>query len=118
VGRPFLCKPYPEENEMTKRVYAPIGGGNNTVGTTQYKAAEGTSLDVGNDVATQLIATGWSYGVQVGTTAQRPTSTMPAQGVDPDAVLKKGLKYLDTTLGYEIVYDGKVWRNPATSAAV
>lgn len=103
---------------MTKRVFAPIGGGKNTVGAVVYTAAEGTSLDVPNDVAQSLLATGWSYGVQVGTTAQRPTSTIPAQGVDPDAVLKKGLKFLDTTLGYEIVYDGKVWRNPATSASV
>jgi hypothetical protein len=30
----------------------------------------------------------------------------------------KNQRFQDTTLGYEILFDGKVWRNPQTGATV
>jgi hypothetical protein len=40
-----------------------------------------------------------------------PTSTRPAS-----PTLRQW--YVDTTLGYAIIWDGANWRNPATAAAV
>jgi len=101
---------------MTTRVLAPLGGAKTTIGGVTYQAAEGASLDVSDDIAFQLVATGWTFGMPVGTTAQRPTNTIPVIG--NSVVLKRGLLYLDTTLAIVVVFDGKVWRNPATLAAV
>ena len=93
---------------MTMRVFAPVGGGQKELGGITYKAAEGGYLDVPEPIALVLVANGWvraSVG-STDTTANRPTN--PA----------KNTHFIDTTLGYEIVFDGKTWRNKATGAAV
>ena len=81
-----------------------------------------------NPVAAGTVATvaSWSqaqnspnycFVAMTGTTAQRPVL-----GVDNDVMaapqLPAGFHYLDTTLGYLVVWDGASWRNPATGAAV
>lgn len=52
-------------------------------------------------------ANGWVTAATggVGATAARPAT--PA----------KNQQFHDTTLGYNIVFDGKVWRNPTSGAA-
>lgn len=94
---------------MTIRVYAPVGGGKHEINGKIYQAAEGGFLDVPDDIGRMLLSTGWvSVGANgVGATSSRPTTD-----------LKKGLMFHDSTLGFNIVYDGKTWRNPATGAAV
>ena len=72
----------------------------------------GTTVDYDNHDASQLSANGWfdvcgNDSVGTGTTAQRPTTGLVVTS-----------KYLDSTLGYIIVFDGANWRNPATGAAV
>jgi hypothetical protein len=54
-----------------------------------------------------MISNGWSTSSDsVGVTATRPSN--PA----------KGQRFHDATLGYDIISDGKVWRNPTSGAAV
>jgi len=55
-----------------------------------------------------LTANGWSGAASHGAdvTASRPSNP------------KKGATFLDTTLGYNVIYDGKYWRNPVTGAIV
>ena len=76
-----------------------------TVNGRAYTCAVGSSITVPEFDALELEANGW-VGEQGGATATRPAN--PA----------KGQQFLDTTLGYIIKFDGKVWRNLATGAAV
>jgi hypothetical protein len=61
----------------------------------------------------QLCSCGWVRVGRVGSTAERPTASM--QEPSPAGI---GAPFLDTTLGYVIVFDGVAWRNPMTGAAV
>jgi hypothetical protein len=74
-----------------------------------YTCAVGSVILVQDFDAQVLAANGWIQATQggTGTTAQRPNPTTC-----------QGVSYLDTTLGYTIVSDGKVWRNKITGAAV
>lgn len=81
-------------------------------------AAVGSYLDMPVSDAQNAGAAGWTAAAGtaaafVGTTAQRPT-TSEGSGVAPS----RGQLYLDTTLGYVVVFDGALWRNPANGAAV
>ena len=81
-----------------------------------YAYASGTTVDAPACDAYELEANGWfrcgGYKCAgVGTTAQR--TALATAGMTP------GMTYLDTTLGYIVVFDGKAtWRNPITGAAV
>ena len=60
-----------------------------------------------------LAANKWISVAPSGSTAQRPTTAQTGNGPVP-----VGQIYLDTTLAYLIVFDGALWRNPATAASV
>lgn len=87
-------------------VMPPPRGGKTTINGRLYSAAAGSTLQVPDFDAGVLAANGWTLVATVGTTAQRPAN--PYQS----------MFYHDTTLGYVIVFEGAVWRNPNTGAAV
>jgi hypothetical protein len=87
----------------------PGNGKSNTavVNGRTYTCALGATLDVVDfDAFALMSAAGWVQVAPVGTTAQRPS--------------KPGIQtwYHDTTLGRLIIYEGAVWRDPATGSAV
>lgn len=95
---------------MTQRVSPPSSGFYNpmTIDKVAYSCAIGSTIDVPDHIAATMKANGWmgcsDNGADI--TANRPIAT------------KVGQTYLDTTLGYTIKWDGKVWRNPSNGAAV
>jgi hypothetical protein len=94
---------------MTIRVMPPADGlhPSITVFGRAYTCALGSTLDVPVGDAQVMISNGWSTSSDsVGVTATRPSN--PA----------KGQRFHDATLGYDIISDGKVWRNPTSGAAV
>jgi hypothetical protein len=94
---------------MTIRVMPPADGLHPSlfVNGRTYTCALGSTLDVPDGDAAVLLSNGWSTSSDsVGATAARPAK--PA----------KGQQFHDSTLGYNIVFDGKVWRNPTSGAAV
>ena len=93
----------------TKRVFPPNDGRlSTTVNGRTYTFPSGSYIDVPDFDADVLVANGWSAAASHGAdvTAARPTNP------------KKGATFLDTTLGYNVVFDGKYWRNPVTGVAV
>ncbi len=84
-----------------------------TVNGRTYQCAVGSALLVPDFDGLALSANGWTIVAAggAGTTAQRPVSTAS----NP---IQAGTPYLDTTLGYTVIWDGKTWRNKATGAAV
>jgi hypothetical protein len=92
----------------TIRVLPPntIGIDTMTVNGRTYSASAGVPIDVPDFDAQVLKANGWyiSAAGGVGATPARPASPT------------KGTRFLDTTLGLEIAFDGKVWRNATTGA--
>jgi hypothetical protein len=94
---------------MTIRVMPPADGlhPSITVFGRGYTCALGSTLDVPPGDAQVMISNGWSTSSDtMGATAARPAA--PA----------KGQQFHDSTVGYNIVFDGKVWRNPTSGAAV
>ena len=73
-----------------------------------YVGVVGTPRDVPDFDAPVLQANGWQIADPHGSGA---TSTRPANPA-------KNTRFTDTTLGVSILFDGKVWRNPVTGAAV
>ena len=73
-----------------------------------YTASPGQAITVVDFDATTLESNGWVTTAHggVGTTAQRP------------ALPKKRDRFLDSTLGFIIVFDGATWRNPNNGVAV
>lgn len=104
---------------MTHRLLAPASGASVTLwsGTAAeavYAAAGGSTLDVPDNVATQLLASGF---LQVGAPAgSGATSARPTFVGSGNA--GAGTTWLDTTLNAAVLFDGATWRNPATGAAV
>ncbi len=86
-----------------------------TINRRLYSGAGGTVIDIPFQDRNALGASGWIIIAQSGITANRPTGTGVAGGFNTRDV---GTQYLDTTLGYVIYFDGLVWRNPSTGAAV
>lgn len=84
-----------------------------TVNGRIYTAVDGTTVDAPSQDVGVLTANGWflvggNGCVGVGATALRPTGGLLA-----------GSTYVDTTLGYIVVYDGaNEWRNPVSGATV
>lgn len=92
----------------TIRLLPPANGATTVVNGRTYTAAAGATLDVPDFDAIVLEANGWLPTTMdgAGATASRPS------------VARRGHRFLDTTVGKEIIYDGKVWRDQATGTAV
>ena len=93
---------------MTQRMIPPNGGTTTLVNGRSYTAAAASYVDAPDWDASELEANGWLRAAfsGVGTTAQRPTAQ------------PKGVTYHDTTLGYNILFNGVVWVNPTSGATV
>ena len=95
---------------MTTRVFPPADGlhPSITANGRSYTCALGSTLDVPDQDAAVMLANGWTShaGGQVGSTAARPTAPY------------RGQEFHDSTLNKTIVFDGKVWRDPASGTAV
>lgn len=73
-----------------------------------YVGAPGQVLDVPEHDAIHLNGNGWTRVEESG-----PSNTRPA-GLAPNHA---GVRFMDTTLGLLIVWDGATWRDPATGAS-
>lgn len=97
---------------MTHRLMPPADGLHPSiiVNGRSYTCALGSTIDVPDADANVMMANGWTTASTggVGTTAQRPSAV----------VAGKGGEFHDSTLGFTIKSDGKVWRNPTSGAAV
>lgn len=95
---------------MLTRVLPPSSTGNAsiTVNGRTYTTSNGAAIDVPDFDAQVMGANGWKIAAPdgSGTTAERPPKPT------------NGMRYLDTTLGVVIVFDGKFWRNKITGASV
>ena len=98
---------------QTHRMMPPAsatGSFTSTVNGRTYTCANGAVIDVPEFDAAVLGANGWLTAAVggVGTSSARPALT-PQQ---------KGTQFHDNTLGLNIMWDGKTWRNPTNGAAV
>lgn len=86
----------------------PDGGATLTTNGRTYTAASGGFVDAPDFDARILSANGWTHAADggVGATASRPSNP------------QKGLVFNDTTLGYNIRFNGKNWINPSSGATV
>lgn len=79
-----------------------------TVNGRTYSCPIGSFLDnVPDQDAFVMMANGWTEAASGGAGASTARPAKP----------QKGDRFFDTTLGYNIVFDGKTWRNPANGAA-
>jgi hypothetical protein len=77
----------------------------------QYSGTPGQAIDVPDTDSDVLCANGWIFVALSGPTSARPTAaTVPSA--------QTGLHYFDSTLGIIVVFDGAVFRDPATGNAV
>lgn len=91
--------------------YSVTGNGytDTNAGSTAASPPTAYAADMPDDDALFADANGWvAVAKGVGTTVARPV--WPRD--------RAGWSYLDTTLGYVIIWDGQTWRNPATGASV
>ena len=97
---------------MTHRLMPPADGNHPTITVNQrtYTCALGATVDVPDQDALIMINNGWTTASTggVGVTAARPSA----------ASVGKGGEFHDSTLGYTIKSDGRVWRNPTNGATV
>ena len=93
----------------THRMIPPANGGSTTVNGRKYTCAAGTTIDVPDFDGSVLEANGWAIAAinGAGATAARPT-----------AGVKVGSEFHDTTLGYNVMWNGKQWVNPTNGNAV
>lgn len=94
---------------MTMRLMPPAdvtGTARITVNGRAYACVSGSTIDVPDADAFVMRANGWVASATGGAGASRPTNPT------------KNMQFHDTTLNLNIVFDGKVWRNPNTGAAV
>ena len=96
---------------MTQRLMPPADGLHPTITVNgrSYTCALGSTIDVPDQDAFVMMHNGWveaANGGGAGATAVRPPNPL------------RGQEFHDTTLGYNIKFDGKVWRNPTSGAAV
>lgn len=94
---------------MNHRMLPPNGAAaSTTVNGRTYSCAANGYVDVPDFDALVLESNGWTIAANggVGTTAQRPTNP------------KKNDTFHDSTLGYNIKFNGKGWVNPTSGAAV
>ena len=86
-----------------------------TVKGRAYSATPGSTVDAPDFDAGVLISNGWMAPGPIqgsGATSARPV-TLPVGSKIP-----AGYTFLDTTLGYVVVYDGANWRSPSSGTAV
>jgi hypothetical protein len=76
-----------------------------TLGGRKYVPVQGTPVSVPDYDATALEANGWVRVGETGTTAQRPTTG-----------LFVGRRWTDSTVGGDVVWDGKNWRHHVTGS--
>lgn len=95
---------------MTHRLLPPADGNHPsiTVNGRSYTCQLGATIDVPDQDAAVMTANGWTTASIGGAGA---TTARPASPV-------KGAEFHDATLGYTVKFDGKVWRNPTSGAAV
>jgi len=93
---------------MTHQMMPPPGGATTRVSGRAYTAASGTAITVQDSDVTALEANGW---IDVATGGANTTANRP---INPP----KNTMFHDQTLGYNVIWDGRTWRNPATGAAV
>lgn len=93
---------------MTIRVMSPAVAQTRIIEGRTYVGTPGTILDLPDADALTLGANGFTVCAKqgVGTTAQRP------------AAPNRGDQYIDTSLAAHITFDGALWRNTVTHAAV
>ena len=101
---------------MTVRLLPPTDVQKRTLSVNgrTYSSAPGSVADVPDHDAGQLEANGWVRVEESGPTSARPNFAATPAG----ALNSAGRRFLDTTVGALIVWDGATWRNPATGAAV
>jgi hypothetical protein len=87
--------PPPVSASYARAVYTATGGG--------YIDAAG---DPTSGDAAELTSMGFILVAASGATSGRPVGAKP------------GTQYVDTTLGYMVIWDGLAWRNPATGASL
>jgi hypothetical protein len=94
------------------RMLPPVAGAAFSVNGRTYTAS-GATLDMPDQDGYAASCNGWQVLGYVGTTAQRPTVLDP----DAGAVMSLGLKYIDTTLGKVVLWNGRGgWNDPVTGA--
>lgn len=95
---------------MTMRIMPPADGlhGSITVNGRSYSCALGATIDVPDQDGQVMTHNGWTVSATggAGATVARPANPF------------KNQQFHDTTLGFNIVWDGKAWRNPTSGAAV
>jgi len=85
-----------------------------TVNGRTYSATPGSAIDIFDADAEVLSANGWIKVALSGPTTARPS---PNPLGTPPYLAGPGFKFLDTTLGKIVVYDGATFRDPVTGAA-
>lgn len=89
-------------------MHAPATGNTKTtVNGRTYNGTAGTPVVVPDFDAAELEANGWIRCDETGATAARPTTN-----------LYVGRKFNDSTVGAQIMWDGKVWRHSTTGSSV
>lgn len=89
----------------TTRLFPALSGGPFVVNGNTYAQTPGSVVDVPAADVAGLVAAGWTSVNKSGATGIRPAS--PVQGQ----------KFVDTTLGVTIAWDGATWRNILTGAS-
>jgi len=99
------------------RVFPPTDGRSPiTVGGRSFSPSAAAYFDVEYPIADALAANGWTKFAQCGATVERPPVRGPSSG-NP-IVASPGAPFVDTTLSAVIMFDGSVWRDVLTGAAV
>ena len=95
---------------MTQRLLPPASGLSPSIQVKDrvYTCALGSSIDVPDADAAIMVANGWTAAANLG--GAGPTAARPANPF-------RGAEFHDTTLGKNIHFDGKVWRDPTSGAA-
>lgn len=96
----------------THRMLPPADGnhGTITVNGRTYTCALGSSIDVPDFDGVIMQANGWTISAAggAGATAARPVLVSN----------QRGYQFHDSTLGKNIVWDGKTWRDPTNGNSV
>lgn len=96
---------------VTQRLMPPASGlaPSIKVNGRDYTCALGSTVDVPDCDGAVMMANGWTEaagGGGVGVTAARPATPL------------RGAEFHDSTLGKNIRFDGKIWRDPTSGASI